>query len=354
LDKRTPLATLTLVVAANAPDVDVLSYARGEFFALAFRRGITHGLPAQATLPFLVAGAVVAWDRFVRRRRFPDAPPVSPGQILFLAFVGVLTHPVLDWMNVYGMRWALPFDGAWTYGDALFIIDPWLWLMLGGGVFLSGAGSRIAWGILAVVATLLMAVGPVPPLASFVWVAGVLSVLLLARGDASRGAATRPRWARRALVLVSAYIVAMVAGTKLAARQVTAHATASGLAPMEVLLSPNAADPFSAEVEVVTPDGYVPGVFSWTGRPRVALRRADMVPFVTLPDNLDQAAANLLMDAAERDPNVRAYLVWSRFPYRVVSRDGADWAVRYSDARYDGREGAGGLGGLTVRVPSAP
>ena len=75
LERRTPIATATLVIAANAPDVDVLSYARGEWFALSFRRGITHGVPALIVLPWLVAGAVMAWDRGVRRRRSPDAPP---------------------------------------------------------------------------------------------------------------------------------------------------------------------------------------------------------------------------------------------------------------------------------------
>jgi len=67
LDGTTPLATATLVVAANAPDVDVLAYTQDEWFALAFRRGITHGVPAMAVLPFAVAGAMAAWDRLVRR-----------------------------------------------------------------------------------------------------------------------------------------------------------------------------------------------------------------------------------------------------------------------------------------------
>ena len=104
LDGTTPLATATLVVAANAPEVDVLAYTQGEWFALAFRRGITHGVPAMAVLPFAVAGAMAAWDRLVRRRRRPDAPPARFPALLLLSFVGVLTHPTLDWMNTYGMR----------------------------------------------------------------------------------------------------------------------------------------------------------------------------------------------------------------------------------------------------------
>jgi inner membrane protein len=34
------------------------------------------------------------------------------------------THPLLDYMNTYGVRPFLPFDGSWFYGDTLFVIDP--------------------------------------------------------------------------------------------------------------------------------------------------------------------------------------------------------------------------------------
>src|SRR5690606_26968846 len=67
LRRTTPLATSTLVVAANAPDVDAFIYLfRDEYYALAFRRGYTHGPVAIALLPFVVAGVMLAWDRFVR------------------------------------------------------------------------------------------------------------------------------------------------------------------------------------------------------------------------------------------------------------------------------------------------
>jgi inner membrane protein len=82
-ERLTPLATATLVVAANAPDVDMLSYVRGPYFALSFRRGITHGWPALVVLPLLVAAAMLAWDRCVRRPRsswWPEClPPRPPG-----------------------------------------------------------------------------------------------------------------------------------------------------------------------------------------------------------------------------------------------------------------------------------
>jgi inner membrane protein len=136
-ERATPLATATLVISANAPDIDVLSYLRGEYFALSFRRGLTHGLLALILLPFVVTPGILAWDRWVRRWQNPGAEPVRPLMLLGLSTVGLVTHPVLDWMNTYGMRWSLPFRYEWSDGDALFIIDPWIWLVLGGSLFIS-------------------------------------------------------------------------------------------------------------------------------------------------------------------------------------------------------------------------
>src|SRR5690606_8078623 len=63
-----------------------------------------------------------------------DLPPADPRALLLLSALSIVTHPVLDWMNVYGVRWLMPFDGTWFYGDALFIVDPWIWGALAVGV----------------------------------------------------------------------------------------------------------------------------------------------------------------------------------------------------------------------------
>src|SRR4051812_14924556 len=153
--------------------MDVLSYVRGSTFALSFRRGITHGVPALAVFPFLVAGLMVAWDRAARSHGDPDAERASFGALLPIAFIGLLTHPVLDWMNTYGMRWWLPFDGRWSYGDALFIVDPWLWLLLGAAVVLGGTRSRWERGFWVLVAAatswLVLTSGLVPRAGQIVW-----------------------------------------------------------------------------------------------------------------------------------------------------------------------------------------
>ena len=131
LKSRTALGTATLVIAANAPDIDVFSYSGGPYAALACRRGVTHGVLAWIVLPVVITGLILVWDRLVRRRGRRTPPhPVLPKQIFLLALAGVLTHPVLDLLNTYGIRLLMPFSGHWFYGDTLFIADPWVWGVL--------------------------------------------------------------------------------------------------------------------------------------------------------------------------------------------------------------------------------
>ena len=77
-------------------------------------------------------------DRALRRLSRASLPSgVRPGQLLLLSCVSIWSHPALDTLNTYGVRWLMPFSGRWFYGDTLFIVDPWVWLALGLGVLLS-------------------------------------------------------------------------------------------------------------------------------------------------------------------------------------------------------------------------
>ncbi len=71
---RFALATPALIIAANVPDVDAVSYLVADQFAgLAWRRGITHGVPALIVWPFVVAGLMLAWDHLARPGTGPGA-----------------------------------------------------------------------------------------------------------------------------------------------------------------------------------------------------------------------------------------------------------------------------------------
>jgi len=135
LKRRTALASATLMIGANFPDIDVAGLAFPNDIDI--RRGITHGIPAHFVLPFVLAGLMLLYDRYVRRRRDPSAAPADVRQLVILSAVSIWTHPALDFMNVYGMRWLMPVVNKWFYADALFIIDLWLWIALGLGVWWS-------------------------------------------------------------------------------------------------------------------------------------------------------------------------------------------------------------------------
>ena len=75
LSRRTGFGALTLLVGANLPDVDVLSYLDGPLAELQFRRGWTHGILALAVWPLLLTGAIILLDRLMRRLRRASRSP---------------------------------------------------------------------------------------------------------------------------------------------------------------------------------------------------------------------------------------------------------------------------------------
>ena len=140
LKKKTGLAMPALIIGANLPDVDAACFfwLEGQEH-LGFRRGITHGPPAMVLLPLILAGLLWGFDRWqVKRGKRPEGRlPVNFKWLFLLSFIGCLTHPALDWLNVYGIRLLEPFSSQWFYGDTLFIIDVWLWALMGVAVWFS-------------------------------------------------------------------------------------------------------------------------------------------------------------------------------------------------------------------------
>ncbi|HWK42628.1 MAG TPA: metal-dependent hydrolase [Croceibacterium sp.] len=132
LKKKTGLGMAALVIGANIPDIDGVCTFYG-IESLAMRRGLTHGPIAWVLLPLALAAILYGWDRWqAGRGKRPDARlPVRFGWLYVLSLIGCLSHPVMDWMNSYGIRLFEPFSHRWFYGDVLFIIDLWLWIGLG-------------------------------------------------------------------------------------------------------------------------------------------------------------------------------------------------------------------------------
>ena len=120
LRRFTPCATPILIVAANAPDVDVVTLARGPFEYFRYHRAITHSLVAAPVLALAVALLFCALDRSWRNLMAGFA----------LALAGVASHLLLDWTNTYGVRFLLPFSGNWYSLDWTNVFDVWIWAML--------------------------------------------------------------------------------------------------------------------------------------------------------------------------------------------------------------------------------
>jgi inner membrane protein len=345
LRRATPLATAALLIGANAPDIDGLSYFAGGFEAMAFRRGWTHGVLALALWPFALTGLLLMWDRWSRRRRHLDAAPARAGPLLALSALAVITHPTLDWVNNYGLRWLMPFDGRWFYGDALFVIDPWVWLGLGGLLFLghsNGPRSLAAWAAFWLLASAAVignaALVPLP--ARMLWIGGLVTLAALrwtGPGGAMRGAALE-RAARIALGAFAIYVGAAVAASAAARSQVRTTLETEGIARIEtIMVAPAAANPFGGDVVVATADEYYVGRWRWFARPRL-----------TLDEHALPRPRGALYEAAARTEDARRFLTWARFP---VIDTGADadgpLVVRFSDVRY---RAAGRLTGPTVRL----
>ena len=57
---------------------------------------------------------------------------------------------MLDWTNSYGVHPFWPFDDRWRYGDAVFIVEPWLWIV-SVPALVAASTSRIARVLLSLV-----------------------------------------------------------------------------------------------------------------------------------------------------------------------------------------------------------
>jgi inner membrane protein len=195
LERLSPGATALSIIAANAPDVDVAILLTGDRWTyLQHHRGITHaivGVVALALLvPLIFHGVDRLWARFRNR---PHTTKLHG--LLIISFLVTATHPLLDWTNNYGMRFFLPWSPQWYYGDLVFIIDPYIWLVLGGASFLLTATTnvrKVVWAVLGIVTTVLVLVGsrragfPPPFFLTVFWIAGITALILMSVFGARR------------------------------------------------------------------------------------------------------------------------------------------------------------------------
>jgi len=140
LNRWTPRATPILLLAANAPDVDIVALSGGSLSYLHWHRHLTHSLVAMPVMALLTVAVV----------KLAGRKPIPWFAASVAALIGVASHLLLDWTNAYGIRLLLPFSDRWLRLDLLSLFDPWILgvalLAIVGPIVARLVGSEISSG----------------------------------------------------------------------------------------------------------------------------------------------------------------------------------------------------------------
>jgi inner membrane protein len=234
-------------------------------------------------LPFLLTTLLQLFYRTWWRSR-PHPTRLVSRQLLLLSTIAIWSHPILDTLNTYGVRWLMPISGTWYYGDTLFIVDPWVWGTLGLGVFLSRRRDR-----------------------------------------SHRPGAGRP--ARVAMVIVLGYVVAMAASGAAARTIIGREAESlSGQPVKRLMASPVAVSPLVRRFVIEQEGRYLVGHFHWLRRPGLG---PDLRSF-----GKGQPTHPAVLEASKTEVG-RRFLSWARFPTSSVEQlQGGQVLVHLIDLRY--------------------
>lgn len=299
LDKYTPRALSTLLIASNFPDIDVAVFAT-DTLPMVFRRGWTHGVLAMAVLPAVLAALVYAVDRAL-----PTKTKANLRGLLLLSYAGVLLHVFMDFLNTYGVRLLKPFSDRWFYGDALYIVDPILYVLFAGSLILAA-------------------------LARHKKVPGTFS------GEKVPGTF----FPRVGFALAAGYMLVMLA-SNVWARAVVRDGLARAGRPADtrIMVTPVVGNPLRREVIIDVGTRYEKG-FLWF----------DPLPhFRPAGYGVDKNADHPMAQQAAQTERGRGYLMWSRFPFFVV--DPPRSRVQLNDYRYAGPGGRDTWLSTTVQLP---
>lgn len=297
LNRRTGLATLTLALAAEAPDIDSFSYFRGPVFGLQHHRGITHslvGAPFVAAVVLAVVYGIYRWR--MRSGRGTKLPP--RWNVLYAyALLGALVHLFQDFTNNYGVRPFAPFNPKWYSWDLVFIVDPIMLLALFLGLVLPGLFALITEEI------------------------GSRKPQFRGRG-----------WAIFALLCVAA--VVLVRGYEHGRAVYALNArTYRSEDPVRVSAFPEPVNPFSWNGVVETKDFFfLAPVDSGTGEVDPQNQQVQLFKPPETPVTI----------AAKRSYLGRVYLDWAEYPYVTVEGlEGGRYKVQFEDLRFADVEEAG-------------
>ena len=355
LERLSPGATAACVLAANAPDIDILAVLGGKWFYLHHHRGITHSFVGTLALALFIPCLFYVVDLLVAR--YGKRPPSVRFLGLTLASLIVsASHPLMDWTNNYGLRPFLPWGGNWYYGDLVFIVDPWIWLIIGGAAFLltsKRVWQSVFWTTLALVLTGLVLFLKLenagllhPNLFRVMWIAAIvgLAVIRLTR--------LVERWESKVALVALALVIVYWGGLALAHRSALSGAQAvaqklsaeRGEAVARVAAMPVLADPFRWLCLADTDRATYRFLLSLTGS-------GDKVIGEVTRFEKPQGSEAVAATRASKDERAQIFLDFARFPATRVQGDClSELLVQFADLRYT-EPGALRRGTFSLEVP---
>jgi inner membrane protein len=274
-----------------------------------------------ALWPLLLAALFGWWSR----RRPKVARPGSSARLLLVVSLACWSHPLLDWLNNYGVRLLSPLDDRWFYGDVAFIVDPWMWLILGGAVFLArapAARERWRWLGLAVVCAGAVLLAPVPAWARFLWVVALAAVIAIALAPWQRAAKPRAAPAWIGLVLLGAYVGGLTGLERWSRHQVAGALGREAPPSRDLMVGPMPMNPLRWQVVAQGAGGYLVGEHHLDGGGTLWSAPVERGP----------AAAAI--EEAWSEPSVAGFARWVRFPFHRVLHEERGPVAYLLDARY--------------------
>jgi inner membrane protein len=341
LERLSPAATAVCILAANSPDSDIVVLIFGRWAFLQHHRGITHSIVGALTLSLLLPLVFYLGDWIIARVR-ARPPLVKLKGLMIASVVATATHPIMDWTNNYGVRFLLPWNSGWSYGDFVFIIDPFIWIILGGAAFLLTSKTWkqiLVWVLLALIPSYLVLVGPSTPerlanetLIRLLWIGALIVLVTLYRRSRTSGKPFGAKIAVAALATVTIYLAGLFVAHSFALRQAQTVAAEiagdNGEQVIKVAAMPTVANPTEWVCAMETNLATYRFSLSLLGPdPRFANVRGFEKP-------IGPAAA--AVEAAERDYRARVFLDFARFPVTDVLGEDCmtQTLVQFADLRY--------------------
>ena len=353
LEHLSPGATAVCLIATNAPDADIITLFLGDrWLYLQHHRGITHSIVGTFLIALAIPLVFFVGDLVLARLR-KRKPKIKLMGLTIASLIVSASHPLMDWTNNYGVRPFLPWNPRWFYGDFVFIVDPFIWIMLGGAAFLLTSSTKVGkagWLIIAAAVSFVVLFASSRPgvtnlgFVRLLWVVAVALLVIVRQFDVGKRFGSR--LALAAFGVLALYWGGLAMLHELARAKATQHAASIasnyGETVVEIAAMPTLANPFRWQSVVETERAAY--------RFDVPLLGNSPLPELIRHER-PESASSPLVERALSDRRAQIFMGFARFPVARV-RDAdctTQTIVQLADLRYT--EPGNQRGTFAVQVP---